>query len=133
MMAPVINYRWLGFPRHLSEEAYRKQQLGDQWALRVAYYAPWLLHWWMKQSWLPSSTVIKGTTHLPNRLDAQLREYVMKNSGMFEEVGATPVSFFYFDLFQLSKELCSMTLQELKNASVTVLAEAETCHSARHA
>ncbi|CAL9053558.1 unnamed protein product [Musa banksii] len=85
MMAPVINYRWPGFPRHLSEEAYRKQQPGDQWALRVAYYAPWLLHWWMKQSWLPSSTVIKGTTHLPNRLDAQLREYVMKNSGMFEE------------------------------------------------
>ncbi|CAL9117172.1 unnamed protein product [Musa textilis] len=85
MMAPVINYRWPGFPRHLSEEAYRKQQPGDQWALRVAYYAPWLLHWWMKQSWLPSSTVIKGTTHLPNRLDAQLREYAMKNSGMFEE------------------------------------------------
>ena len=96
MMAPVINYRWPGFPQHLSEEAYRKQQPGDQWALRVAYYAPWLLHWWMKQSWLPSSTVIKGTTHLPNRLDSQLREYVMKNSGMFEEVGATPVSFFYF-------------------------------------
>ncbi|RWW04026.1 hypothetical protein GW17_00032774, partial [Ensete ventricosum] len=89
IMAPVINYRWPGFPRHLSEEAYRKQQPGDQWALRVAYYAPWLLHWWMKQSWLPSSTVIKGTTHLPNRLDAQLREYAMKNGGMLEEVGAT--------------------------------------------
>nr|XP_018676408.1 PREDICTED: uncharacterized protein LOC103971128 [Musa acuminata subsp. malaccensis] len=88
MMAPVINCRWPGFPRHLSEEAYRKQQPGDQWALRVAYYAPWLLHWWMKQSWLPSSTVFKGTTHLPNRLDAQVREYAMKNSGMFEEYDA---------------------------------------------
>ncbi|KAJ0971112.1 hypothetical protein J5N97_019071 [Dioscorea zingiberensis] len=83
-LAPVINYRWPGFPKNLSSEAYNKQSLGDQWTLRVAYYAPWLLHWWMKQSWLPSSTVIKGTTFLPNKADARMREYAIA-SGMFAE------------------------------------------------
>lgn len=86
-MAPVVNYRWPGFPKNLSKEAYSKQQLGDQWALRVAYYAPWLLHWWMKQSWLPSSSVIKGGTVLPNRLDAQIMEYGIANN-LFEKVAA---------------------------------------------
>ncbi|KAG6487870.1 hypothetical protein ZIOFF_056608 [Zingiber officinale] len=84
LMAPVINYRWPGFPSNLSNEVYKKQQLGDQWALRVAYYAPWLLHWWMNQPWLPQSTVIKGTTHLPNRLDEQIHQYAIANK-LFEE------------------------------------------------
>ncbi|XP_008799547.2 uncharacterized protein LOC103714162 isoform X2 [Phoenix dactylifera] len=79
LLAPVINYRWPGFPKNLAEAAYNEQQLGDQWALRVSYYAPWLLHWWMKQSWLPSSTVIKGTTYLPNRLDAWIRDQSKSN------------------------------------------------------
>ncbi|KAJ4774506.1 alpha/beta-Hydrolases superfamily protein [Rhynchospora pubera] len=72
LMAPVINYRWPGFPPELASEAYNKQDMGDQWALRVAYHAPSILHWWMEQSWLPTSTVIKGTTHLPNKLDAEI-------------------------------------------------------------
>ncbi|KAM0935107.1 putative alpha/beta hydrolase-1 [Dioscorea sansibarensis] len=83
-LAPVINYWWPGFPKNLSSEAYNKQVLGDQWALRVAHYAPWLLHWWMKQSWLPTSTVIKGTTFLPNQLDARMRDYA-RTSGIAEE------------------------------------------------
>lgn len=85
LLAPVVNYRWPGFPKNLTREAYNKQQLGDQWALRVAYYAPWLLDWWMKQSWLPTSTVISGTTYLPNRLDAQLRDQFI-SSGVANEV-----------------------------------------------
>ncbi|PKA46535.1 hypothetical protein AXF42_Ash012668 [Apostasia shenzhenica] len=84
LLAPVINYRWPGFPKKLSEEAYRKQDRGDQWALRVAYYAPWLLYWWMKQPWLPSSTVVKATTHLPNSLDARIRDLAASN-GMLEK------------------------------------------------
>lgn len=74
LLAPVVNYRWPGFPKNLSSMEYNKQHVGDQWAIRVAYYAPWLLNWWMKQPWLPTSTVVKGTIHLPNRLDAQLRD-----------------------------------------------------------
>nr|CAD1835461.1 unnamed protein product [Ananas comosus var. bracteatus] len=60
-------------PRDLADEAYSKQELGDQWALRVSYYAPSILHWWMEQSWLPTSTAVKGTTYLPNKLDQELR------------------------------------------------------------
>ncbi|MQL99212.1 hypothetical protein Taro_031928 [Colocasia esculenta] len=84
LLAPVINYRWPGFPRNLSAEAYHKQHLGDQWSLRVAYYAPWLLNWWMKQIWLPTSTVAKGTVFLPNSLDARLRDLAV-SGGAFRE------------------------------------------------
>ncbi|XP_020673036.1 uncharacterized protein LOC110092718 [Dendrobium catenatum] len=84
LLAPVINYWWPGFPKNLTEEVYNKQALGDQWALRISHHAPWLLHWWMKQSWLPTSTVVKATTHLPNRLDEQVREWAASN-GMLEK------------------------------------------------
>ncbi|KAL0923648.1 hypothetical protein M5K25_007713 [Dendrobium thyrsiflorum] len=84
LLAPVINYWWRGFPKNLTEEVYNKQALGDQWALRISHHAPWLLHWWMKQSWLPTSTVVKATTHLPNRLDEQIREWAA-SSGMLEK------------------------------------------------
>ncbi|KAF3321339.1 hydrolase, alpha/beta fold family protein [Carex littledalei] len=81
LMAPVINYRWPGFPPELASETYNKQEGGDQWALRVAYYAPSILHWWMEQSWLPTSTVIKGTTYLPNKRDAEIRKARIADGG----------------------------------------------------
>eukprot|EP00262_Sarcandra_glabra_P019487 TRINITY_DN735_c0_g1_i1.p1 TRINITY_DN735_c0_g1~~TRINITY_DN735_c0_g1_i1.p1 ORF type:complete len:344 (-),score=43.40 TRINITY_DN735_c0_g1_i1:204-1235(-) len=82
LMAPVINYYWPGFPKNLSAEAYYKQHTGDKWAMRVAYYAPWLLNWWIKQPWLPASTALKGTTFMPNRLDAKIYK---KGTGSFGE------------------------------------------------
>jgi len=85
MMAPVINYRWRGLPRGLARQLYRKQTVGDQWSLRVAYYAPWLLHWWMSQSWLPTSTVIDGSAPFPNALDEKNRVMALSN-GMFHSV-----------------------------------------------
>ncbi|KAG0458909.1 hypothetical protein HPP92_022037 [Vanilla planifolia] len=84
LLAPVINYRWPGFPTNLSRAAYKQQHVGDQWALRIAYYMPWLLHWWMTQPWLPTSTVIKGTTHLPNLFDEQMRDLAISN-GMLQK------------------------------------------------
>ncbi|KAK1285515.1 hypothetical protein QJS10_CPB20g01649 [Acorus calamus] len=85
LLAPVINYRWPGFPRNLSTEAYNGQPVGDQWTFRVTYYAPWLLNWWMNQPWLPSSSVVKGTTSLPNKLDARLH-MEMKSSEIVKEM-----------------------------------------------
>ncbi|KAK3156946.1 hypothetical protein QOZ80_2AG0114200 [Eleusine coracana subsp. coracana] len=73
MLAPVVNYWWPGFPADLSAAAYGKQQYGDQWALRVSHHAPGILHWWMEQAWLPTSTVVDNTTHLPNKRDAEIR------------------------------------------------------------
>jgi len=73
MMAPVVNYWWPGFPADLAAEVYAKQEVGDQWALRVSHHAPGILHWWMDQRWLPNSTVVDNTTHLPNKRDAEVR------------------------------------------------------------
>ncbi|XP_062206199.1 uncharacterized protein LOC133908089 [Phragmites australis] len=84
MMAPVINYRWSGLPRGLARQLYRMQPVGDQWSLRVAYYAPWLLHWWMNQTWLPTSTVIDGSAPFPNALDEKNRVMALSN-GMFQK------------------------------------------------
>ncbi|KAL3520880.1 hypothetical protein ACH5RR_019029 [Cinchona calisaya] len=60
LIAPVINYWWPGFPSNLSTEAYYRQFPEDQWALRVAHYAPWLIYWWNTQKFFPSSSVIAG-------------------------------------------------------------------------
>lgn len=72
LLAPVINYRWPGFPANLSKEAYYQQPRQDQWALRVAYYTPWLTYWWNTQKWFPSSSVIQGTWKPLNRHDREL-------------------------------------------------------------
>jgi pimeloyl-ACP methyl ester carboxylesterase len=85
MMAPVINYRWSGLPSGLARQLYRRQPLGDQWSLRVAYYAPWLLHWWMSQPWLPTSTVVSGSGSFPNALDEKNRLMAL-STGMFQKV-----------------------------------------------
>uniref|UniRef100_A0A0E0M9V5 AB hydrolase-1 domain-containing protein n=1 Tax=Oryza punctata TaxID=4537 RepID=A0A0E0M9V5_ORYPU len=84
MMAPVINYRWPGLPRGLARQLYRRLPAGDQWSMRVAYYAPWLLHWWMNQTWLPTSTVISGSGSFPNALDEKNRLMAL-SSGMFHK------------------------------------------------
>jgi pimeloyl-ACP methyl ester carboxylesterase len=89
MMAPVINYRWSGLPRGLARQLYRAQPVGDQWSLRVAYYVPWLLHWWMNQTWLPTSTVIDGSGSFPNALDEKNRVAAL-SSGMFHKVRSEP-------------------------------------------
>ncbi|KAI3458856.1 hypothetical protein Pfo_015519 [Paulownia fortunei] len=58
LIAPVVNYWWPGFPSNLSTEAYYQQFPQDQWALRVAHDAPWLVYWWNTQKWFPSSSVV---------------------------------------------------------------------------
>ncbi|CAN1231721.1 hypothetical protein LINPERPRIM_LOCUS3468 [Linum perenne] len=58
LVAPVINYWWKSFPSNLSTEAYNNQLPQDQWALRIAHHAPWLIYWWNTQKIFPSSAVI---------------------------------------------------------------------------
>ncbi|KAK9122773.1 hypothetical protein Sjap_012375 [Stephania japonica] len=57
LVAPVVNYWWPGFPANVSKDAYYDQLGPDQWALRVAHYAPWLTYWWNTQNLFPSSSV----------------------------------------------------------------------------
>lgn len=65
LLAPVVNYWWPGFPSNLSREAYYQQLPQDQWAVRVAHYAPWLTYWWNTQKWFPASSV---AAHSPDVL-----------------------------------------------------------------
>ncbi|XP_059665918.1 uncharacterized protein LOC132311820 [Cornus florida] len=60
LLAPVVNYWWPSFPANLSEEAYYQQFPRDQWALRVAHYAPWLTYWWNTQKWFPAASAVAG-------------------------------------------------------------------------
>lgn len=60
LLAPVINFWWPGFPHKLSAQVFEEELVEDRWASRVAYYAPWLVHWWNTQKWFPSNSVIAG-------------------------------------------------------------------------
>ncbi|CAN0914887.1 hypothetical protein LINGRAHAP2_LOCUS28800 [Linum grandiflorum] len=78
LVAPVINYWWPSFPKELSKEAYNQQLRQDQWALRIAHYAPWLTYWWNTQKIFPSSAVI---ARRPETLSAQDKELIAKQGG----------------------------------------------------
>ncbi|KAJ0810943.1 putative alpha/beta hydrolase-1 [Helianthus annuus] len=44
LIAPVVNYWWPGLPSNLSQQAFSKQFLRDQWSLRVAHHSPSLTY-----------------------------------------------------------------------------------------
>ncbi|CAN0900617.1 hypothetical protein LINGRAHAP2_LOCUS20938 [Linum grandiflorum] len=72
LVAPVINHWWGSFPAELSKKAYKSQLLQDQWALRVAHYAPWLTYWWNTQKLFPTSGVIARKRETLSAQDVQL-------------------------------------------------------------
>jgi hypothetical protein len=43
----------------------------------------------MEQSWLPTSTVVANTTHLPNKRDAQIRR-TLTEDGTLQKVITSP-------------------------------------------
>ncbi|XP_055830966.1 uncharacterized protein LOC129899993 isoform X3 [Solanum dulcamara] len=98
LVAPVVNYWWPSFPDNLSTEGYNLQLPQDQWALRVAHYAPWLVYWWNTQKWFPCNSVISGKPKMsPPDLEVvsrsakhasqmqKLKEYAVKQ-GVFESL-----------------------------------------------
>ncbi|KAL1541379.1 hypothetical protein AAHA92_25608 [Salvia divinorum] len=72
LIAPPVNYWWKGIPSNLSEEAYKKQLLQDQWALRVAHYTPWLIYWWNTQKLFPCMSIIARSPKVLSRQDVEL-------------------------------------------------------------
>ncbi|XP_077230702.1 uncharacterized protein LOC143863819 [Tasmannia lanceolata] len=92
LISPVINYWWPGFPDNVSREGYNQQLSRDQWAVRVAHYAPWLTYWWNTQKWFPSSSVIarhpdvfspQDKELLPKLLGRKQYEAQIKQQGNF--------------------------------------------------
>ncbi|KAL9672221.1 hypothetical protein QQ045_028471 [Rhodiola kirilowii] len=72
LMAPVVNYWWSGLPANLSKEAYYQQFTQDQWALRIAHYAPWLTYWWNTQKLFPTSSAIAKSSDVLSHDDKEL-------------------------------------------------------------
>ncbi|MED6206723.1 hypothetical protein PIB30_029579 [Stylosanthes scabra] len=72
LLAPVVNYWWHGLPGNLTNEAYYRQLLQDQWTLRVAHYAPWLTYWWNTQKWFPGLSLIYNGSSVLSRQDKEL-------------------------------------------------------------
>lgn len=73
LIAPVVNYWWRGFPSNLSKEAYYMfQPPQDQWALRVAHYAPWLTYWWNTRKLFPGLSLIAHNPGVLSKHDLEL-------------------------------------------------------------
>ncbi|KAI3512198.1 hypothetical protein L1887_19461 [Cichorium endivia] len=83
-IAPAINYWWPRLPANLSNEAYSKQFLQDQWCLRVAHYLPWLTYWWNTQRFFPSSSVISHSPAILSRQDIQLVPRFLAGGAVFQ-------------------------------------------------
>ncbi|KAF5176433.1 Alpha/beta-Hydrolases superfamily protein [Thalictrum thalictroides] len=60
LVSPVVNCWWPSLPAKLSKMAYKRLLKQDQWAFRVAHYAPQLLYWWLTQKWFPSISALEG-------------------------------------------------------------------------
>ncbi|KAJ6853744.1 uncharacterized protein M6B38_114075 [Iris pallida] len=96
LLGPVANYWWPGYPANVSEEAYGLQLVPDQWAVRVAHYAPWLTYWWNTQKWFPSSSVIANRLEIfpaadikvLHKFDGTARPYMEKilHQGEFDSL-----------------------------------------------
>lgn len=43
------------------QEGFRKLPLSYQRSFQIAHYIPWLLYWWMTQTWFPSLSTDEGS------------------------------------------------------------------------
>lgn len=70
-----MNYWWPGFPPSLANEAFKSQLVQDQWAFRVAHYAPnWLFNWWCSQKWFSTLSMIQNNKMAFSKEDIQFLE-----------------------------------------------------------
>ncbi|QHO25974.1 uncharacterized protein LOC107476203 [Arachis duranensis] len=79
LLAPVVNYWWPDLPANLTNEAYYRQLLQDQWTLRVAHYTPWLTYWWNTQKWFPGLSLIYNNTDILSSQDKELTSTIWSN------------------------------------------------------
>ncbi|KAI3877624.1 hypothetical protein MKW92_017682 [Papaver armeniacum] len=79
LVVPMINYWWPSFPSNLSEIAFKRHLLQDQWAFRVTHYAPQLLHWWLTQKWFPSLSSLEGKLDLFSISDREILKKIAEN------------------------------------------------------
>lgn len=91
LVVPFVNYWWPSFPSSLADEGLKRLQVQDQWAFRVAHYAPWLFYWWMTQKWFPSLSILQGNMSIFSPKDRE----ILKNLPETPDIGqvfASPYS-----------------------------------------
>ncbi|XP_028772489.1 uncharacterized protein LOC114762797 isoform X1 [Neltuma alba] len=74
LVAPVINYHWPSLPESLIKEDYRRKLM--RWAMWLAKFSPTLLHWWVTQKWLPSTSVIEKNPRFFNTRDIEILKMI---------------------------------------------------------
>ena len=72
LVVPFVHYWWPCFPASLSKEALSLLLVQDQWAFRVAHYAPWLFNWWMTQKWFPFLSINEGNMAIFSEPDLEI-------------------------------------------------------------
>ncbi|XWS59502.1 hypothetical protein CRYUN_Cryun08bG0127500 [Craigia yunnanensis] len=76
LLAPAVNYWWLHFPANVSNEAFNQKSSQDQWVIRVAHYALWLVYWWNTQKLFPASSVLAGNSDILSSQDKEIMSQI---------------------------------------------------------
>ncbi|XP_058092418.1 uncharacterized protein LOC131238838 [Magnolia sinica] len=85
LIVPMVNYWWPSFPANLSGDGFRTLPEQDQWTLRIAHYAPSLLHWWMTQKWFPSLSLLKGHQGSYSHQDREILQNIASTPSVFQD------------------------------------------------
>ncbi|KAH1039770.1 hypothetical protein J1N35_041513 [Gossypium stocksii] len=82
LLAPAVTYWWPNFPANVLNEAFNQKSRKDQWVIRVAHYAPWLVYWWNTQKLFPASSVLANNSDVLSSQDKEImsRIYSRKDS-----------------------------------------------------
>lgn len=82
LLAPAVTYWWPNFPANVLNEAFNQKSRKDQWVIRVAHYAPWLVYWWNTQELFPASSVLANNSDVLSSQDKEItsRIYSRKDS-----------------------------------------------------
>ncbi|KAL6276425.1 hypothetical protein ACE6H2_020026 [Prunus campanulata] len=85
LVVPFVHYWWPCVPANLSRESLSRLPVSDQWAFRVAHYAPWLFHWWMTQKFFPSLSMLSGNNSIFSRADLEMMQKVSEATSVGQE------------------------------------------------
>ncbi|XP_023512955.1 uncharacterized protein LOC111777543 isoform X1 [Cucurbita pepo subsp. pepo] len=70
LIVPLVNYQWPSLPYSLIKEDYRRKFLNL--GLWLSTYVPGLLHWWVTQNWIPSTSVLEKNPIFFNERDIDI-------------------------------------------------------------
>ncbi|XP_008458570.1 uncharacterized protein LOC103497934 isoform X3 [Cucumis melo] len=70
LIVPLVNYQWPSLPFSLIKEDYRRKLL--KLGLWLSTYTPGLLHWWVSQNWIPSTSVLEKNPVFFNERDIDI-------------------------------------------------------------